>query len=278
MRRVFEREIERIWRTFCHPLIFSLNERFLRDTIDGRTSHSYGMCRCEKETAMPVDFLSPEQEKRYGRYTAEPDPDQLARYFHLDDADRTLVAKKRGDHNRLGFALQLCTVRFLGTFLSDPTEIPPGAIVYVARQIGVKHPVCVVRYKERPATHREHAGEIQRIYGYCDFYQPASLLPFLRWLYVRAWVSAERPSVLFDLATARLSEHKILLPGVSVLARLVARTRDRATLRLWKMLAQVPETQQREDPTARTAGGAAGCSRRSTADPLRPLTTRTYSC
>ena len=195
---------------------------------------------------MPVDFLTAEQEKRYGRYTAEPDPDQLARYFHLDDADRALVAQRRGDHNRLGFALQLGTLRFLGTFLADPTDVPPGAIVYVAKQIGVQHPVCVVRYKERPATHREHAGEIQRVYGYRDFHQPAALLPFLRWLYARAWISAERPGVLFDLATARLAEHKILLPGVSVLARSVARTRDRAANRLWKMLAQMPDARQRE--------------------------------
>lgn len=194
---------------------------------------------------MPVDFVTEEQERRYGLYNGEPSEAQLAKYFYLSETDLDLVRQRRGDQNRLGFALQICTVRFLGTFLANPLDVPPGAVAFVAAQLEITDVSCLSRYLERETTHREHAGEIQRSYEYQDFTDQPAHFHLVRWLYTRAWLTAERPSVHFDLATARLVDRKILLPGVSQLARLVASVRDHAQERLWRVLAQIPTTEQR---------------------------------
>ena len=194
---------------------------------------------------MPVDFLSAAQIAGYGRYGEAPSARQLERFFHFDDRDRELITNRRGDHNRLGFAVQLATVRFLGTFLARPAEVPPVVATTVARELAISDPGCLALYARREQTHREHAGEIQLAYGYRDFSERTAQAGLIVWLHARAWTTAERPSVLFDLATARLIEARVLLPGASVLARLVAAARDQASDRLYATLADALTASQR---------------------------------
>jgi TnpA family transposase len=195
-------------------------------------------------------FLSKAQRQRYGCYVEEPTPAQLACYFHLDDRDQDLVNRRRGDHNRLGFAIQLCTVRFLGTFLVDPIEVPSIVVAHIAPQLGISDVSCLPRYLDRPGTHWEHANQIQQHYDYLAFNEQPIHWQCVRWLYGRAWIGDESPSVLFDATTVWLIERKVLLPGVTVLERLVMQVRERATRRAWRQLAQRLDPDQETRLTA----------------------------
>ncbi|GAA2440693.1 hypothetical protein GCM10010191_65830 [Actinomadura vinacea] len=70
---------------------------------------------------------------------------------------------------RLGFALQMVTVRWLGTFLEDPLDVPGAVLEFVAGQLGVEDPSQVKRYIERGPTPFDHQQEIRRAYGWKDF-------------------------------------------------------------------------------------------------------------
>jgi len=140
-------------------------------------------------------------------------------------------------------------------------------VAYVAAQLGVHDVACLAEYGARSNTAWEHAAEIRRVYGYREFSDPGVSFPLVRWLYTRAWLSEEQPSVLFDLATAWLVERQVLLPGVSVLARLITRIRERATARLHRRLAGLPSVEQR-DRLRQLLAVPAG-SRRSPLDRLR---------
>jgi Domain of unknown function (DUF4158) len=103
--------------------------------------------------AVPIDFLSPSQLTTYGRYAEPPSVAQLERFFHFDERDRALIDGRRGDHNRLGFAVQLGTVRFLGTSLARPTEVPEIVAHKVAEELAA-NPSRLADYARREPTHR----------------------------------------------------------------------------------------------------------------------------
>ena len=193
---------------------------------------------------MPVSFLTPPQERRYGQFDGEPTADQLTRYFHLDDTDKAFIRSRRGDHMRLGVAMQLGAVRYLGTFLDDLTEAPPRVSAFVGKQIGVAPGSNLAAYQASQWRWR-HEQEIRDRYGYQGFNDPFLQFRLNRWLYALCWTGTDRPSVLFDRSIAWLLANKVLLPGLTVLERAVARVRSRANERLWQRLTRHVAPEQR---------------------------------
>jgi hypothetical protein len=118
---------------------------------------------------MPVEFLTDDEAAAFGAYAGPSTRAELDRMFYLDDSDLKLIAKRRGDHMRLGFALQLATVRYLGTFLTDPLNVPDLVTEHLAGQLGIANPSCVRRYTERRTTPLEHRDEIKAAGGLREF-------------------------------------------------------------------------------------------------------------
>jgi Transposase. len=66
---------------------------------------------------MSLEFLSAEQRAGFGRFTGLPSSAELDRCCVLSDTDVERVRRRRRSQNRLGFAVQLVTVRLVGRFL-----------------------------------------------------------------------------------------------------------------------------------------------------------------
>lgn len=92
---------------------------------------------------------------------ALPDsPDDLIRQYAFNESDLSLIRQRRGDANRLGFAVQLCLLRYHGYALGSDTVLPEAVIQWVARQIQAD-PNSWTNYSVRDVTRRKHAQELR---------------------------------------------------------------------------------------------------------------------
>jgi hypothetical protein len=62
---------------------------------------------------MPVKWLTEAEQERLNRFPTEIQLGDVIAFFTLTDADLKLVRQHHGEANRLGFALQLCALRYL---------------------------------------------------------------------------------------------------------------------------------------------------------------------
>ena len=156
---------------------------------------------------MPVSFLTNEHIRRYGRYNTDPSQEQLAEHFVLNEELKTWIEQQAVDPQiRLGLAVQLCTLKFLGTFLTDLNNVPSVVVRTTARQIGVSDTRLLRQYARQRNTRNRHAARIRAHLGYKRFKDGSSkrwmgneMLHALRWLYAKLLVGDERHIVLFDL-------------------------------------------------------------------------------
>ena len=108
------------------------------------------------------------------------DPESLRKYFTLTEADLQEVAVCRGGINKLGFAVQLCTLRWQGYFLGDARGLPSPVLETLARQLGLL-PMPIDDYPQNEKTRWEHLERIRQHLQFrrCDDLQRQRLLKHL---------------------------------------------------------------------------------------------------
>jgi TnpA family transposase len=105
----------------------------------------------------------------------------MVRFWHLSAEDLSIVEERRREHNRLGFAVQLCLLRYPGWPLRPDERPPQNPIKFVARQI-VADPAERETYPGWAETRREHLALLQKVFSYrpCGSSYSGSLRAYLR--------------------------------------------------------------------------------------------------
>jgi TnpA family transposase len=189
-----------------------------------------------EETAVPVGFLSDAERERLDRFPAQVVPGDIETYFTLSRADRRQIPRTAPPANRLGFALQLGALRFLGFCPDDLGTAPEAVVAFVARQLDVA-PGELTRYGRRGQTRTEHLRQIRRYLGFRKA-TAGDLARLETWLVDRA-LEHDRPTLLLRLACEHLLGLRVERPGVTHLERLIAAARQRAQQETYRRLAPV---------------------------------------
>jgi Domain of unknown function (DUF4158) len=122
-------------------------------------------------------------------------------------------------HNRLGFAVQLCYLRFPGQAITFEAEPPAELLAYVAQQVGIT-PNAWIEYAARDETRREYTLELQSVFGY----RPFTIAEYHK---VRGWLTdlalqTNKALALAEHLIELLRSQRIIVPAITMIDRLCA--------------------------------------------------------
>ena len=171
------------------------------------------------------------------------DEPSLRKHYTLADDDLEHITQRRRDENRLGFALQLCALRYPGRVLHPGELVPSEVVAFIAVQLGIAVE-SLLPYAARSQTRHEHMAALRSTYGYRTFAGCAARD-------LKVWLDEQAEEAGSNEALAkRLVEEcrrrQVILPAVSTLERLCADAAVAADRRIEERIAG------RLDPAMRT--------------------------
>ena len=164
------------------------------------------------------------------------DQDELIRHYTFNEHDLSLIRQRRGDPNRLGFAVQLCLLRYPGQELLVDAPVAPALLKWIGRQLRID-PVCWPQYSEREETRREHLLELRTYLGLTPF----GLTHFRQAVYALAELAlqTDKGVVLAGRALDNLRRQHIIIPSLDVVERVCAEAITHANRRIYRTLTEL---------------------------------------
>ena len=151
--------------------------------------------------------------------------DDLIRRYTLSDSDLSMIRQRRGVANRLGFAVQLCYLRFPGVVLGVDQQPFAPLLHLVANQLGT--PVETwADYGGRAETRREHLGELQTVFGFEAFTVGHHRLAVLE--LIETAKRTDKGIILATTLVEMLRARTIILPRLNTIERVCAEAVTRA--------------------------------------------------
>jgi TnpA family transposase len=160
---------------------------------------------------------------------------ELIRHYTFSERDLSLIRQHRGGHNRLGFAVQLCYLRFPGYALPTETIPPDFLLSFVARQLHID-PDLWSRYAQRDETRRDHLVEVQAFLGLAPFGLQHSR-DFVERLTELA-LQTDRGIVLATALVEALRQQRIIVPSIDGIERVCAEALTRGSRRVYATLTE----------------------------------------
>jgi TnpA family transposase len=169
--------------------------------------------------------------------------DELIRHYTFSESDLSIINQRRGAANRLGFAVQLCYLRFPGIILGVDHPPSPPLLKLVADQLKVAAERWD-EYGQREQTRRNHLVELQIAFGFQIFaighYQQA-----VRTLTELA-MQTDKGIVLASALIEHLRRKSIVLAASNVIERICAEAITRANRRLYAALSDPLSEEHRQ--------------------------------
>ena len=162
-------------------------------------------------------FLSKRQRYQPISLPQQFSDEEMVRDWTLSASDTQEIEKYRKNY-RLFVAIQLCSVRLYGRFLNQVHDLSPHIINYLGQQLDLP-PSLAVEVPERKATYTDHRQNIMIYLGFQKFEEQAQQ-QLETWIEQQAQLGT-LPDQLFERAETHLLDQRILLPGPSVLERLI---------------------------------------------------------